>query len=51
MRSDCAAATAGSPGGCEGADQDFGGLVLPPIFSHVPLATYFHETGSLSTVL
>src|SRR3981081_2367294 len=31
--------------------QDFGAAVLPPIFSHVPLATYFHEIGSLSTVL
>src|ERR1700704_2227472 len=31
--------------------QDFGGAVLPPIFSQVPLATYFHEIGSLSTVL
>src|ERR1700737_236109 len=31
--------------------QDFGGAALPPTFSHVPLATYFHEIGSLSTVL
>src|SRR5450755_550663 len=31
--------------------QDFGAIVLPPTFSHVPLATYFHDTGSLSTVL
>src|SRR5207237_1263588 len=31
--------------------QDFGAAGLPPTFSQVPLATYFHETGSLSTVL
>src|ERR1700694_2324439 len=31
--------------------QDFGAAGLPPTFSHVPLATYFHDTGSLSTVL
>ena len=28
----------------------FGAAVLPPIFSHVPLATYFHSVGSLSTL-
>ncbi len=32
-------------------DQEFGGVILPPIFSQVPLATYFQEMGSLSTVL
>src|SRR5438105_9812726 len=31
--------------------QDFGAAGLPPTFSQVPLATYFHDTGSLSTVL
>ncbi len=28
----------------------FGAIVLPPILSHVPLATYFHSFGSLSTL-
>src|ERR1700719_1564263 len=35
----------------ETSRQDFGAAGLPPTFSQVPLATYFHETGSLSTVL
>ena len=26
----------------------FGAIILPPILSHVPLATYFHSVGSLS---
>jgi hypothetical protein len=29
----------------------FQDLRLPPIFSQVPLVTYFQDTGSLSTVL
>ena len=29
----------------------FGGVILPPIFSHEPLATYFHSVGSLSDLL
>src|SRR6266581_2386214 len=32
-------------------NYDFGGAILPPIFSQVPLATYFQEIGSLSAVL
>ncbi len=28
--------------------QAFGAVVLPPIFSHSPLLTYFHSIGSLS---
>src|SRR5689334_17629309 len=27
-----------------------GAIILPPIFSHVPLATYFHSVGSLSVL-
>src|SRR5438105_1613281 len=35
--------------GCQ--DLVAGFFRLPPIFSQVPLATYFHDAGSLSTVL
>ncbi len=31
--------------------SDISAVDLPPIFSHVPLATYFHSAGSLSALL
>jgi hypothetical protein len=36
--------------GVGNGDQAFGGADLPPIVSHVPLSTYFHSVGSLSTL-
>src|SRR6266536_2852540 len=43
------AAPAHRPGGRRTWGYALGAAVLPPMFTHVPLATYFHSVGSLLT--